>query len=192
MPRCGRGKAEMDRKMVKQPGQARHFVMVILTAFGLSSCSSLPPLSQQELTALDVTNPQFVDGTVLTGGQPSETDLDLLKQSGFRRVISLRAEGEDTGYDEAAKVRALGMSYISIPVSTDKGLDAETAQYLRSVLAQSSEPTLLHCGSGNRVGAMYAIGAFHLDGDSLEQAIEKGRAAGLTGFEPRVREMLVQ
>ena len=49
---------------------------------------------------------------------------------------------------------------------------------------------LLHCGSGNRVGALLALKAFWLDGGSAEEALEVGLAGGVTRLEPTVRELL--
>ncbi|NKB45872.1 MAG: hypothetical protein GKS03_16530 [Alphaproteobacteria bacterium] len=166
-------------------------VVATFAVLCLSGCASTKLLSQSELAALELTNPQIVGSKVLTSGQPSAADLATLKQKGFGTIITLRTPGEDPGFDEAAEARGLGLTYINIPVSMDK-LDAETAQILRSAIAQSTTPTLVHCGSGNRVGALYAIGAYEIDGESVENALAIGRSAGLTRLEPKVRELLGQ
>jgi protein tyrosine phosphatase (PTP) superfamily phosphohydrolase (DUF442 family) len=51
------------------------------------------------------------------------------------------------------------------------------------------EPVLLHCASGNRVGALIALGT-RLKGAETEAAIAKGKQWGLTGLEPIVRGKL--
>lgn len=165
--------------------------VALFAALSLAACAAAPILSESEMAALDVVNPQNTSRSVVTGGQPSAADLAVLKQSGIGTIINLRRDGEDLGFDEAEEAKALGFTYISVPVGMDN-LDVETASKLREVLAQSTAPAFVHCGSGNRVGALYAIGAYHLDGESLESAIKKGQAAGLTGLEPRVREILAQ
>jgi len=48
---------------------------------------------------------------------------------------------------------------------------------------------LLHCGSGNRVGALLAL-LKSSQGASDEAALEYGISAGLTGLEPVVRARL--
>jgi protein tyrosine phosphatase (PTP) superfamily phosphohydrolase (DUF442 family) len=53
-------------------------------------------------------------------------------------------------------------------------------------------PAVVHCGSGNRAGAILAMKAFHVDGLSAEEALALGRRAGLTKLEPVVKERLVQ
>lgn len=170
---------------------ARQVFLTLFTAISLAACASPPLLSESDLAMLDIINPQIVGRSVVTGGQPSAADLTVLKQSGFGTIINLRRDGEDLGFDEAEEAKALGFKYVSIPVGMDN-LDVETVLSLREALAQSKAPAFVHCGSGNRVGALYAIGAFHLDGESLESAISKGRAAGLTVIEPQVREILAQ
>ncbi len=164
-----------------------------LILMGLSACASdigEGLLSESELASLSLTNPQAVEGRVLTGGQPTPDDLAYLKGQGLGTVISLRGEGENIGYDEAAEAEKLGLVYVNVPVSTQQGLDATTAAYLRTVINQTQAPVLLHCGSGNRVGALYALGAHFIDGKPIEESLVIGRSAGLTGFEPTVRELL--
>ncbi|MNN82154.1 hypothetical protein D3C81_1990580 [compost metagenome] len=48
---------------------------------------------------------------------------------------------------------------------------------------------LLHCASGNRVGALLALLA-HERGLDEEAAIAEGRAAGLGSLEPTVRAQI--
>ena len=166
--------------------------IAICATLALSACATDALLSRADMAALDLINPQVIDQHVVTGGQPSISDLTALKQKGFGTIISLRTEGEDPGFDEAAEAEALGLAYINIPVGVETGLDAVTAQLLRSAINQSHAPALVHCGSGNRVGALYAIGAYEIDGESLDEALAKGRDAGLTRLEPKVREILGQ
>ena len=164
------------------------FLFLIVSACAYGSGESV--VSEADLTQLSLTNPQNAKGRVLTGGQPSPEDLAALKEMGFGTIISLRTEGEDVGYDQAAAVDALGMSFVNIPVSTQSGLNASTALHLRAAINQTTAPVLVHCGSGNRVGAIHALGARYLDGKSISEALAVGRSTGLTRFEPTVRDLL--
>jgi hypothetical protein len=47
----------------------------------------------------------------------------------------------------------------------------------------------VHCGSGNRVGALAALLAAE-EGADIDEALDVGRAAGLTRLEAVVREQL--
>ena len=167
------------------------FLQLSLIALGIAACASTP-LLQSDLAALDISNPNLVGSKVLSGGQPSAADLARLKEKGFGTIINLRTESEDMGFDEATEAETLGLNYVSIPISTGDGLTVENATKLRMVLGQSKAPVLVHCGSGNRVGALFAIGAYLIDEKSLESAISEGRAAGLTRLEPKVRDILAQ
>jgi len=49
---------------------------------------------------------------------------------------------------------------------------------------------LVHCGTGNRCGAMLALTEAWFRQHSTEDAIAFGKQAGLTGMEPVVRDLL--
>lgn len=57
------------------------------------------------------------------------------------------------------------------------------------MIDQQDGPVLIHCGSGNRVGAMLAL-IESLDGADDEQAIAAGKEGGLTRLEDVVRARL--
>lgn len=170
----------------------RATISAVIGLVVLSACASTESLTSADVADLELINPQIVGQSVITGGQPSQADLKRLRESGVTTVVNMRTPGEDLGYDEQAEAESLGMTYINLPVSTTDGLNADTAAQLRLILGDSEGAAFVHCGSGNRVGAIYAIGAHEIDGVPLEQALAIGRSAGLTGFEPRVREILGQ
>lgn len=120
------------------------------------------------------------------GGQPDPAQLQALATQGVTTVIDLRGADEDRGYPEAERVRALGLRYVALPVNGAAGVSEANAQALQQALASSEGPVLLHCASGNRVGALLALMA-HERGASEEAAIAEGRAAGLGSLEPTVR-----
>ena len=82
------------------------------------------------------------------------------------------------------------MAYVSIPVDGKAGLSEENAAALAEALETAERPLLLHCGSGNRVGALLALKAFQVDGKTAEESLEIGLAGGVTRLEPVVRELL--
>ncbi len=57
------------------------------------------------------------------------------------------------------------------------------------MLAGIEGPVLLHCRTGNRVGALLALRA-SMQGASDEEALEIGRKAGLGSLETAVVEQL--
>ena len=125
-----------------------------------------------------------------TGGQPTPGDWAALKARGVTMVVNLRPDAEMAVRNEAAEVAAAGMAYIGIPVAGADAVNADNARRLWTLLKASDAPVFVHCASGNRAGALLAIGAAHSGGMTLEAALEFGRAAGLTSLEPVVRERL--
>ena len=130
---------------------------------------------------------QPVDG-VTTSGQPGEAGFKVFAEKGYAAVIDLRTEGEDRGLDEPEVVESLGMDYINLPIGRD-GITFENALALKSLVEAYERPVLVHCGSANRVGALFALSVFQETGDA-DQALEAGRSAGLTRLESTVREIL--
>jgi uncharacterized protein (TIGR01244 family) len=124
-----------------------------------------------------------------TGGQPDARDLAQLHAQGVRTVIDLRATGEDRGFDEAAEVARLGMTYVALPIAGKDDITPENAQALQVLLREHGDGTLVHCASGNRVGALLALGAAR-SGASHEEALALGHRAGLTSLEPVVAAQL--
>jgi uncharacterized protein (TIGR01244 family) len=124
-----------------------------------------------------------------TSGQPNAEAFEALAESGYTTVIDLRLASENHGLDEQATVEGLGMSYISIPVEGADGVNFENASVLNRFLAGVEGPVLVHCGSGNRAGALLALSE-KLNGADNEAALEFGREAGLTGLEPVVIQRL--
>ena len=134
--------------------------------------------------------PRFPSDNLITGGQPRANDIELMKQQGCSDVINMRGAHERTGFDEKAHVESLGLSYHHIPVMGPSDVNVATARALHKVLKKSKGKTLIHCASGNRVGAAVALyGYKHLDMNK-DDAIAFGRRAGLGAMAPLVRAQM--
>lgn len=166
----------------------------LLALLGLAACSFAHESASEVIVAVSV-NEIRADSSSITGkdyvstGQPDAEILSIAKDAGFATVVDLRATGEDRGIDEAAAVEALGMRYFSLPVAGGDDVNFDNAAALDKILAASDGPVLLHCASGNRVGALYALRA-SLKGANDEEALAAGKAAGLTRLESVVKERL--
>jgi uncharacterized protein (TIGR01244 family) len=128
-----------------------------------------------------------VDG-VTSAGAPSPEALRVFSDSGYVAVIDLRGDAEKTG-DEAEVVATLGMDYRALPVTGEDGISFDNARMLDRLIGAERGPVLVHCASGNRVGALLALRA-SLNGASDAEALAVGREAGLSTLEPVVRERL--
>lgn len=125
-----------------------------------------------------------------TGGQPSLEQLDALPAQGVRTVIDLRADGEDRGYDEAAELQRRELRYLRLPIAGAQDLTPANAAALKRLLVESGHGVLLHCASGNRVGALLALMAAQEEQLPPAQALELGKQAGMKSLAPAVAEKL--
>jgi uncharacterized protein (TIGR01244 family) len=115
----------------------------------------------------------------------------MLKNAGIEVVIDLSDDEETPDFDEAAAVSEAGMRYSNLPIDGANGLTRENVErFDKLVTAAGDAPTLIHCGSANRVGALIALRAATRQGQPVDDAIALGRSWGLKGLEPAVREQL--
>jgi uncharacterized protein (TIGR01244 family) len=127
---------------------------------------------------------------ITSAGQPDAAALEVFAESGYQVVIDMRGPNEDRGIDDfGGAVESRGMKYVTFPIASPEEINLEKAAELDKLLEGVDGPVLLHCGSGNRVGALLALRQ-SLKGADDASAIEFGKDAGLTRLEPRVREVL--
>jgi uncharacterized protein (TIGR01244 family) len=127
---------------------------------------------------------------IRSGGRISAADLPALDDAGVRHVIDLSADEETPDFDEAAAVRAAGMRYDNLPIRGAAGLTRENVVAFDRLLEGIQGPAVVHCASGNRVGALVALRAAWVDGADDEAAVAEGKRWGLRGLEGEVRERL--
>jgi uncharacterized protein (TIGR01244 family) len=136
-------------------------------------------------------NGRLVTPTLLSAGQPDAATLAALKTAGVQHVLNLRPAEEDTSFDTAATARGLGFTYHALPVAGPAGLTLDNVKRFDALLATiGNAPTLVHCASGNRVGALFALRAAWLQGKSADEAMAEGARAGLTQMAAAVAPLL--
>lgn len=130
---------------------------------------------------------------VHTSGQPTPEQFALLPKAGITHVIQLRpATEKGTGWEEEAAPQA-GVQFVRLPIDGKDGLTrANVERFAAELQAAGDGPTLVCCGSSNRVGGLFALKAGWLDGKSADDALALGRAAGLKALEPAVQALLQQ
>lgn len=120
---------------------------------------------------------------VLAGGQPSPEHVDRLARAGMRTVLDTRGTGESRGFDEPAAVRAAGMEYVALPVEHG-GIPDETFDRFRALMGDPARrPMLVHCASGNRVGALMIPYLLLDEGRGAEEALALAVGCGLRSRE---------
>ncbi len=143
------------------------------------------------VASLKIPNARMPAPGLLTGGQPSREQIASLRDQGFRAFISLRPADESGAGWEEEFAESAGVEFHRIPIAGPADLTRENAGRLAALLEDAAgAPAALYCGSGNRVGALLALKAHLVDGESAGDALAFGKAAGLTRLEPAVREIL--
>jgi uncharacterized protein (TIGR01244 family) len=166
----------------------------LLALVSVASCADEEPASRLPQVHVDVaaiSSPADlvpVDG-LRSAGQPDAAQFRAFAEAGYVAVIDIRGADEDRGLDEAEVLQDLGLEYVTLPIVGDEAISYDNARKLDALLARYDEPVLVHCGSGNRVGALLALRE-NLEGASSDEALEYGRNAGLSRLEPVVRQRL--
>ena len=126
-----------------------------------------------------VVNYTRVDTTVAcAGATPPEAMADL-KARGFAAVVNFRTAGERGASVDAGKTaaEAAGLKYFHLPFRQPSADVVKT--FLDTVSEPSNQPVYIHCGSANRVGAMWLIKRVKLDGWAVDRALAEAETIGL-------------
>ncbi len=130
------------------------------------------------------------EAPLISAGQPDVAQLAEYAEQGYSVILDMRTEGEDRGIDEQAEVESLGMSYVNLPIGRG-GISFENAEKLDKLLEDADGPVVMHCGSGNRVGALMALRA-SANGASVEDALKVGKEFGMTRLTEHVEKILAE
>lgn len=134
-----------------------------------------------------VTNFSRVDATVGCGGATQPAAMAALRKDGFTSVINLRLASEQGADIDASRAAAqtAGLKYIHLPFDV-AGPDPKLVDnFLAAVADTSNQPVYIHCGSANRVGAVWMIKRALQDGWDVTKAQQEAEAIGLTN--PRLK-----
>ncbi len=124
-------------------------------------------------------------------GQPTAEALAQLPAAGITTVIDLRPDQETAELDEKSVAEKAGLKYRALPIAGAADLTPENVARFDQLLKDSAaENVLIHCASGNRVGAMLALQARWVPGKSAKEALAIGKAAGMTGLAADVQKLL--
>ena len=117
-------------------------------------------------------------GNTVFAGQFQQDDIATLKEAGITQIISLR-KNDELDWNEAEAVTAAGLKHAAIAFTAPGELTDEMFKQLRDLLGEEEGKTMMHCGGGNRVGAVWIAHRVLDDGVELEAAIEEAKTIGL-------------
>ncbi len=164
-------------------------LLLLLLALALSA--SVAAAAPEEAALAGLPHVAFPAPNRVASGRLQASDIPALKRAGIRQVIDLSLDSETPDFGEAAAVQAAGIGYHNLPIRGADDLTRDQVMQFDRLLREAGEqPTLVHCASGNRVGAMIALRAALLGGQSTDAAVAEGHRWGLKGLEPAVRERL--
>ena len=149
--------------------------LVFITTSSMAFAADQVPFAS-DITSV-VKNYNRATPLLATSGRLGEGAVKELAQKGITTIIDLRGV-EEGSTQEKALAEQNSVTYINIPVNGMTVTDDKILADLTKILDEINTPTLLHCGSGNRVGAL--LTQYYLNkGQSKDVAFEKGRTAGM-------------
>lgn len=134
-----------------------------------------------------------ISDQITVGAQPTEEKIPQLAREGFKSVINLRTVGEKeqplSPEEEGAKVKAAGMSYLHIPVSS-QAMSPEQVDQFREELTRQPGPVFVHCHKGKRAGAFAMMHAAVGAGWSGEETLQKAEQMGFACDQPALKDFV--
>ncbi len=123
-----------------------------------------------------------VFGNIYLAGQPQKDDFKILKERGLKTIINMRTDGE-INFDEKKVVEDLGLKYVHIPYRSASQLTDAYFDNVRKLFKSSKDGAIMvHCGSANRVGALWLVKRTLDDGLPYDEALKESKIVGLRSF----------
>src|SRR5437762_9201020 len=139
---------------------------VIVLAIGTAAVAKRH--SDPAFSNIHIRNFGKMDGRFYRGAQPDESDYKDLKALGIQTIIDLT--DHPTSY-EKRDVEALGMRYVSIPMSDSSyPKDDQISGFLKLVNDPATGKFFAHCAGGrHRTGVMGAVYRFNVNHWNFDQ-----------------------
>ena len=106
-----------------------------------------------------------------SSGQPTQEQLEAVKEAGFERVIYIafsNSRGALAGED--AIVKELGMDYLHVPVIWDAPTRSDFYTFAAAMQREPDKKTLLHCAANYRASAFAFLYRVIYEGTPVTQA----------------------
>jgi uncharacterized protein (TIGR01244 family) len=133
-------------------------------------------------SSTDIDKFGWVSDKVATGGQPTVPQIASLAHDGFRTIINLREPSEYDAAAEEAAAKARGLIYVNIPFKSADPKTEPVDAFLKA-MNEPRSPVFIHCGTANRVAALWMIRRVLVDKWDLEDAEREAKIVGLKSAE---------
>lgn len=116
---------------------------------------------------------------IIVCGQPSEADINLLREKGITLVFNVRSEEEMTDtnevkFDEEALLKNLGIDYMIVPISGTKyPYREEVVEKFAEAVSNTKGKVLLHCKAGGRAANVYGAYEIKYRGKSADEIMKQ-------------------
>ena len=139
----------------------------------------------------DIYNYLKVNERLITGGQPTEAQLQDAADEGFTAVINLATYDEVNSLkDEAGLASRMGLKYFPIPVEWSHPQVEDFAAFEQVMGELAGVKTLIHCAANYRVTAFFSLYAMKYLGWSETQADEFRNAVWQGSIHPAWEELI--
>lgn len=156
----------------------KSLVSMLLLGLVLSAPVYAAGQTLDEKQLKDVPNAVKLEDHLVAGGAPSDKGVQQLKEQGVQTVIDLRDPKEGTA-EEKKKVEAAGLKYVNVPVSVANFSPANADELGKVLKDPSTGPALLHCATGQRAVATWALYKNRAEGVPGDQVLSDAKAKGL-------------
>jgi protein tyrosine phosphatase (PTP) superfamily phosphohydrolase (DUF442 family) len=165
---------------------ARLLAIATLAMAGCASSRPLPAgdarlLAPEDDAVAEEFNSLYRQGDVYFAGYPTEAGLREMSRRGVTTVVALKTPEQVTAarsFDETALAESLGIDLVWLPISPDSFSVSDVDRFAE-VYERSSGPMLIHCGSANTVGGLWAEYLHRYRDLPLDVAMKEGRSVGL-------------
>ncbi len=167
-----------------------HALLIVALLFAISAPQTSPATSSPSPTPLPsgatpiegVRNYTKVDATIGCAGATEVKALPGIAKLGYKAVLNLREEteaGVSIGESRAA-AEAIGLRYLHLPFKSSAPDVKAADEFLKLVADPANQPLFIHCGSGNRVAALWLIKRMVIDKWTEERSLAEAKAIGLS------------
>jgi uncharacterized protein (TIGR01244 family) len=164
------------------------FAAAAQSVVGKGKSGPVPDPVNLDITGLFQAKFASVGTDLFIGGQPTEKALRDLKARGVTTVINLRMPEEmaQVGFDEAALVKELGITYVHIPMrgSAENPYGPKQLDAFAAAIAAAQGKVLLHCTVAWRASHLWASYLIRDRGVPVATALAQARSINLRDDSP--------